>query len=283
MAGPITTTTAAEYIPELWSNEVIVAYEENAVLANLVDLSFKELAKAGHGDIINVPTFSALAVATVSQSTGVAQISPATDAVTTITVQTWEGARLTFPSIVTVQSMDSMRKTYTEGLGRAMALAIDDDLCALVASISQNVGTLAVDLTDVNLLAGEEYLDIANAPLDDRFIVIHPSQLMGFFQEEKYANSLYRGSSGNLDGSKGRGYIGPLYRSDVYESSQMVSNTSGHDNVMFQKKWAALVVQSGPTVEQWRNVAYAADEVTIHAIWGVREMRATSGVWMKGL
>lgn len=283
MAAPLTTTTEAEYIPELWSNEVITAYENNVVLANLVDRSFQELAKAGHGDIINVPTFTALSVGTITQGSVVPQIAPATDAVTTITVQTWEGARVSFPDIVLVQSMSSMRTQYTEGAGRAMALAIDSDVCELVASLSQTVGTLAVDLTDANLLAGEEYMDIANAPLEKRYIVVYPSQLMGFFQEEKYANSLYRGSTGNLDGSKGQGYIGPLYRCDVYESSNIVSSGGGHQNVMFQERCMALVVQKGPVIEQWRNVGYAMDEIVVHAIFGVAEMRDTSGVYMKGL
>lgn len=35
-ANNVTTTTAATFIPEVWSDEVIAAYKKNLVMANLV-------------------------------------------------------------------------------------------------------------------------------------------------------------------------------------------------------------------------------------------------------
>jgi len=32
----VTTTTAANFIPEIWSDEIVAAYKKNLVLANLV-------------------------------------------------------------------------------------------------------------------------------------------------------------------------------------------------------------------------------------------------------
>ncbi len=283
-AGTQNVTTMAAYIDELWSNEVIDAYEDNIVLSNLVDLSYKELARAGHGDIINVPNFTALTVGTITEGSNVTQTQQTNEGTTTITVATWEGARVTIPSLVDIQSMPSMRRMQTEHLGSAMALAIDDDVAALVASISQTVGTLNVDLTDDNILRAEQYLMDANVPSNDWFIALSPAQLQGFRKIDRYANSLYKASAGTMPaGERPNGYVGPLYNCEVYRSTNMVSNTSGHDNAMFQRKWAALVVQKGPVLEQWRNVAAAMDELVIWAIWGVKEMRATSGIWLKGL
>ena len=277
--GPVTTTSGATYIPEIWSLEVIDAYAKNVVLSNLVDRSYQELARAGHGNIINVPASKALTVGAITQGSNVTQVDDTAEGEIIITVSTWEGGRLSFPDIVAVQTMASLRTAYTSQLGIAMALAIDDDLATLVSSFAQTVGTLVVNLTDDNILRARQYLDDANAPNEDRYIVVTPAQLMSFYKEDKYANSLYRGTTGNLDGKKGRGYIGPLYNTDVYECSNLTAN----DNTMFQKKAMALVIQKGPAVEMWRNVAALMDEIVIHAIWGVREMRDTSGVWMKGL
>jgi hypothetical protein len=36
MGGAVTNTSAAKFIPEIWSDEVIAAYKTNLVLANLV-------------------------------------------------------------------------------------------------------------------------------------------------------------------------------------------------------------------------------------------------------
>jgi len=35
--GNVTTTTAAKFIPEIWSDEIVAAYKKSLVLANLVN------------------------------------------------------------------------------------------------------------------------------------------------------------------------------------------------------------------------------------------------------
>ncbi len=284
MAGEVSTTTAVNFIPTLWSLEVIEAYYNNTVMMNLVDRSFQELQKAGMGNKIRVPIISALGNwGAINIGSVVPEYTEVTESYVDIDVTTFEGIKIKYQSLSEIQAMSSIRQNYTREMGLTAAKAIDTTVCALVASISQNVGTLAVDLTDDNILRGEQYLMDANVPTDDWFLVVGPAQLQGFRKIDKYANMLYKASAGTIAGNKNRGYVGPLYNCDVYQTTQVVSNTSGHDNVMFQKKWCALIVQQEPKVEQWRNVAYAIDEVICWAVWGAKQMRATSGIWMKGL
>jgi hypothetical protein len=48
----VTNTTAATFIPELWSDEIIAAYKKNLVMANLVNkMSFK----GKKGDTLHIP------------------------------------------------------------------------------------------------------------------------------------------------------------------------------------------------------------------------------------
>ena len=50
--GIVDNTSAAVFIPEIWSDEVIAAYEKNLVLANLV----KKMSMQGKkGDTIHIP------------------------------------------------------------------------------------------------------------------------------------------------------------------------------------------------------------------------------------
>ena len=52
MGGAVTNTTAATFIPEIWSDEIRAAYEKNLILANLV----KKMSMTGKkGDIIHIP------------------------------------------------------------------------------------------------------------------------------------------------------------------------------------------------------------------------------------
>jgi len=51
-AGFVDNTSAAKFIPEIWSDEVVAAYKSNLVLANLV----KKMSMTGKkGDVIHVP------------------------------------------------------------------------------------------------------------------------------------------------------------------------------------------------------------------------------------
>ena len=47
-----TVTTAADFIPELWSDEVIAGYKKNLVVGNLVS---KIAHKGKKGDTIHIP------------------------------------------------------------------------------------------------------------------------------------------------------------------------------------------------------------------------------------
>ena len=47
-----TTTTAAKFIPELWSDDTIVAYKSNLVLGNLVS---KISHNGQKGSVIHIP------------------------------------------------------------------------------------------------------------------------------------------------------------------------------------------------------------------------------------
>ena len=123
----VTTTSAANFIPEIWSDEIVAAYKKNLVLANLVKkMSFK----GKKGDTVNIP----------SPARGSASAKAATDAVTLIAesdtnIQVlinshYEYSRL-IEDIVEVQALTSLRSFYTEDAGYALARRIDTDLVQL--------------------------------------------------------------------------------------------------------------------------------------------------------
>ena len=75
----VTTTIANNFIPELWSDEVIGAYKSNLVLANLVT---KMSHKGKKGDTIHIPKpnrGSASAKAAESQVTLIASTNSTVD------------------------------------------------------------------------------------------------------------------------------------------------------------------------------------------------------------
>ena len=70
-SNSVTTTTAATFIPEIWSDEIVAAYKKNLVLANIV---MKMNFKGKKGDTVHVP----------APTRGSASAKVATNAVTLI-------------------------------------------------------------------------------------------------------------------------------------------------------------------------------------------------------
>ena len=126
-ANSVTTTTAATFIPEIWSDEIVAAYKKNLVMANLVKrMNFK----GKKGDTVHVP----------APTRGSANAKTATNAVTLIVAtetevqvsinKHYEYSRL-IEDIVEVQALTSLRSFYTEDAGYALAKQIDADLVQL--------------------------------------------------------------------------------------------------------------------------------------------------------
>jgi hypothetical protein len=68
----VTTTTAAKFIPEIWSDEIVAAYKQNLVAANLFSkMSFK----GKKGDVLHIPKPTRGAASAKSASTQVTLIA----------------------------------------------------------------------------------------------------------------------------------------------------------------------------------------------------------------
>ena len=80
-----TTTTAAVFIPQLWSDEVIANFKANIVLANLIT----RFAMSGKkGSVINIPNFTRGTASAKAQGSQVTLIAP-TDVNTALTINKW--------------------------------------------------------------------------------------------------------------------------------------------------------------------------------------------------
>ncbi len=276
----VTTTTAANFIPEIWSTEILEAYIGSALFSALVNRSFEAEVRE-KGDIIHVPNLAAM---TVSQKTAGNAVSfgANTESKTDITVdQDWYVA-MRIDNIAEVQSQNNLRQMYTGRAGKDLAGKIDATLAALVDDLTQYQGTLAADVTDDNLVRSMQYISDANAPVSDRSLVISPATLGSIMKIDKFVRLDYHNISGATAVEQAL-MSSPIYGAKVYVTTNVEGdNTNGHDNAMFQRECIALVMQQEPKVFSQFMIEYIADAVVVEAIWGVKTMRDTSGVWGKG-
>ncbi len=132
-------TVAGNFIPELWSDEVIGAYKANLVVANVVT---KLSHKGKKGDTIHIPVPARGSASAKAANTQVT-LSAATNSVINVSIDKhYEYSKL-IEDIAEVQALASMRKFYTDDAGYALATQVDDDLVTLWEGL--NSGTVGGD------------------------------------------------------------------------------------------------------------------------------------------
>ena len=295
----VTAAVANNFIPELWSDEVIGAYKTNLVLANLVT---KLSHKGKKGDTIYIPVPARGAASAKAANTQVV-LSAATNTAVTVTINKhYEYSKL-IEDIAEVQALASMRKFYTDDAGFALAKQVDSDLFALVegfqggtvggtaaasyekayigstgAALYTGNSSNAADITDAGIRALILKLDNADVPMDNRVIVMPPvaaNDLLGLnrFTEQQFI--------GNGDAIK-TGKIGMIYGMDVFISTSCptAAGNSGADRVgvIMHKDALVLAEQVGVRSQTQYKQEWLGDLFTSDTLYGVAELRNDAGV-----
>ena len=296
----VTLAVANNFIPELWSDEVIGAYKSNLVVANLVT---KLSHKGKKGDSIHIPV-PARGAASVKAANTQVTLSAATNTAITVTIDKhYEYSKL-IEDIAEVQSLASMRKFYTDDAGYALAKQVDTDLVTLwegfqagtVAganaaawekAVIGSVGTTlytgnssnAADITDAGIRAMILKLDNANVPMDNRYIVMPPIAANDLLGINRFTEQQFIGSGDAIKTGK----IGQIYGVDVFISSNCPTTTTADtatDRVgcLFHKDGLALAEQVGVRSQTQYKQEYLGDLFTSDTIYGVKELRDDAGV-----
>jgi len=290
-----TVTTAANFIPEIWSDEIVASYKKNLVLANLV---MKMNFKGKKGDVVHIP----------APGRGSASAKVATDAVTLIVdtasevqvsiTKHYEYSRL-IEDIAEVQALNSMRNFYTSDAGYALAKQVDTDLIQLGRSSNGGAGTNAYAtgafiggdgttayvagsnnesaLTDAAIRRTIQRMDDNDTPMDGRFFIIPPSSRNTLMGLARYTEQAFVG-----DGNAIRnGEIGNLYGIPVFTSSNC-DTTSGSAAarvcLMGHKDSMVLVEQVGIRSQVQYKQEYLATLFTSDTLYGVAALRKAATV-----
>ena len=291
---------ANNFIPELWSDEVIGAYKSNLVVANLVT---KLSHKGKKGDTIHIPVparGSASAKAVNTQVT----LSAATNSVINVSIDKhYEYSKL-IEDIAEVQALASMRKFYTDDAGYALAKQVDTDLVTLWEALQGgtvggsnaaawetayigSTGTTAytgnssnaADITDAGIRALILKLDNADVPMDNRSFIIPPIVANDMLGLNRFTEQQYIGSGDAIKTGK----IGMIYGADVHISSNCPTTTTANtatDRVgcLMHKDALVLAEQVGVRSQTQYKQEYLGDLFTSDTIYGIAELRNDAAV-----
>lgn len=276
MADVISTaTTHAEFIPEVWSADTIIARESVLVLAGLVQRFDADVAS--FGDVIHVPTVTNLAGGNISTATGLLDSESPTETKVDIIIDKWKGVNIKVLDIVLAQSKYEFRRLYTEKMGYLLGQMVEADLAILAASLSQTVGTFNTDLTDANLRRAVQYLDDARVPFADRHFFLKPAVKNTILGIDKFVRADAIGSGSAI---KSGNVPGELYGAMVHISPEVYKTVNNTSNMLIHRECLALAMQKAVKIEQFARVGWL-DHFGGSELYGVKEMRDDHGVELR--
>lgn len=301
-ANSVTTTTAATFIPEIWSDEIVAAYKKNLVLANVV---MKMNFKGKKGDTVHVPAPTRGSASQKVATNAVTLIAATESEVQILINKHYEYSRL-IEDIVEAQALNSLRQFYTGDAGYALARQVDTDLIQLgrafngatigtddyataAATTKAFVGSdgttaynsstsNAAALTDAAIRRTIQRLDDNDTPMDGRFFVIPPSSRNTLMGLARYTEQAFVG-----DGNAIRnGEIGNLYGIPVFVTSNadFGAGNSNADRIclMGHKESMVLVEQMGVRSQTQYKQEYLGTLFTSDMLYGVKAMRTAATV-----
>jgi N4-gp56 family major capsid protein len=294
----VTVTTAATFIPEVWSDEIVAAYKKNLVAANLIK---KMNFKGKKGDTVHIPAPTrgdASAKAANAQVTLIA----ATEGEKTVAIdQHWEYSRL-IEDIVEAQALASLRQFYTDDAGYALARKVDSTLIQLGRKVQGGSGTSAYSgafsgadgttayvaatntgsgaLADAAIRRSIQRLDDQDVPMDGRFLIVPPSTRNTLMGINRFTEQAFVGESGNANTIR-NGEIGNVYGVPVFVSTN-ADTTSGSTAtrvcLMGHKDFAVLVEQMGVRTQTQYKQEYLGTLFTADVLFGCDELRDGAAV-----
>jgi N4-gp56 family major capsid protein len=296
-ANHVTTSTAATFIPQIWSDEIVAAYKKNLVAANL----FKKMSFQGKkGDTVHIPS-PTRGVASLKTANNQVALQAATEGEVVVNINNhYEYSRL-IEDITEVQALSSLRRFYTDDAGYALARQVDSSLiqlgrgfnggnaanAAYAGAFSGADGTTAYvagsntgfgALTDAAIRRTIQRLDDNDVPMDGRFLLIPPSARNTLMGINRYTEQAFVGEAGNANTIR-NGEIGNLYGIPVFVSSN-ADTTSGSTAtriaLLGHKDSAVLVEQVGVRSQTQYKQEYLGTLYTADTLYGVKELRDNS-------
>jgi hypothetical protein len=292
----VTVTTAAKFIPEIWSDEIVAAYKKNLVLANVIN---KMNFRGKKGDTVHVPKPTRGSASAKVASSQVTLIAATEDEVVINIDKHFEYSRL-IEDIVSVQALASLRRFYTDDAGYALGVQTDSDIWTLFKSIGngngssyQNSGvyefsattavaydgTVGSAFNDAGFRKAIQILDDADTPMDGRSFVIPPVLRNTLMGTNRYTEQAFTGEVGAANTIR-NGRVGNLYGIEVYISSNAPSLETGAARLagLFHRDAFTLVEQLGVRSQTQYKQEWLADLLTADTLYGVKTVRTDAAV-----
>lgn len=268
-----TTTTAANWIPEMWQDEAIATYEAKTVMRNLVEVVKHAKNK---GDVIHRPNPARGNASVKASNTQVTLIADTAGDIQIAINKHYECSRM-YEDLADMLALNGMRPFYTKDAGYALSRRVDAELHKLGATAQggsiagatnlYEAGKIGGDgstafsgaangngtaLTDAGLRQAMQNLEDSDVNTSECGLVVPPTVIKTLRGISRFTEQAF---IGNGDAIK-TGRIGNLYGVEVYASSLCpwihCNSVTGTQSVTFNSAaptGAAFADEFGLTVD----------------------------------
>lgn len=277
----VTSTSVANWRPNIWTSEILAARESNLVLAPLVKRYDRDITSKGQ--TVEIPKLDNLSTNAKVANTQVV-LNSNVEGKVTININQHEESSVLVEDFADAQSAYDTHAEYRAKTGYAIAEKMDNFVAAdMTTNFTQEVGTFGTALTYAVVLSAKLKLDEAKAPLTERSFVVTPKGHIDLLNIDEFTRYDAMGAASQPSPFK-NGKVGNIIGVDVYMSQNLVV-TAGtpqeNNSLFFHKEAYALAVQKTPKTETQRKTEYLGDLIVTHAIWGGKVLRADHGVLVK--
>lgn len=282
----VTNTTAATFIPEIWSDEIIASYEKSLVVKPLV----RAMSMVGKkGDTIRVPKPDRGSASAKGAETQVTLIAGTTGELVITVDQHFEYSRM-IEDITDVQALNSLRSFYTQDAGYALATQVDTALIAeantgftakksfVSGGIADESGATTAAFNDAGLRAAIQILDDNDVPGESRVLVIPPAVKRDMLGVSNYISSDFVTGQPVVNGK-----IGSLYGVDIYVSTNLTGNAGEKNCLLMHKDALVFAEQLGVRTQTQYKQEFLADLMTADTLYGLETYRPEAGVTIAAL
>lgn len=274
MAGPSTTTTLNDLLPQIVAEAQFVA-SERSIMRGLV----RNFAlPAGSGKSIVVPVYPKQSAAVVSEGAEIDSTEVSTTG-STITVST-VAIRTLVSDLARTSAASNVVADVGRLFGEAIARKIDADLMGQFANFSTNtVGSTTSTISAATVFQAVAKLKSAGYDTMDMACVLHPA--VAYDLKANITNTFANPNAGDLQNEAMRaGFLGYLAGVPVFESSNMANNGTAGDFVggVFHRDALGLAIAADINIETQRRASYLGDDIVASAHYGVGTIYEAAGV-----
>ena len=276
-----TTSTADDFVPELWSDGIYRYFERGTVFKNLVE-DYSSLV-AGAGDTVNIPQIDFDASSDKDANTLVTYDATATT-VTQLAINKHKYNAMLFEDILQIQANSDLVSKYTKMFGEALARALDADIWAELDGINQGA-TLSADdaITDAEFQAALANLAENDVPYmdGDVYMVVNPTLMADIMDPAAgISRNFWRADAGGnttpLNEGATKGFMGKLFGINVYMSNTIATGGTDKSGAIFHKSAAVCAVQQGVRVQAEYSIDALGTKVVADTIYGCKLLDSSS-------